>query len=267
MDADDSSDSPRRIKSIQTASAILEAIQHLEAPTFTDLCGEVDISKGTVHTYLETLESEGFITKSGNEYRLGVRLVTMGESVRNQTDIYRAGQDEVEKLAEKTGEWVHLTVECQGQEVTLYESSGDRAIAMDYHLRMRESPQYLYHTAAGKAMLACFDRDRVRKLINRQGFVQRTEKTITDLETLFEELDRIQTQGYAVNDEEEVRGMRSVGTAITGPDAGVCGAISVTAPTSRLSGEYFESEIPELVMEAANIIEVNLETAGVKQPR
>lgn len=267
MDADDSSDSPRRIKSIQTASDILEAIQHLEAPTFTDLCGEVDISKGTVHTYLETLESEGFITKSGNEYRLGVRLVTMGESVRNQTDIYRAGQDEVEKLAEKTGEWVHLTVECQGQEVTLYESSGDRAIAMDYHLRMRESPQYLYHTAAGKAMLACFDRDRVRKLINRQGFVQRTEKTITDLETLFEELDRIQTQGYAVNDEEEVRGMRSVGTAVTGPDAAVCGAISVTAPTSRLSGDYFESEIPELVMEAANIIEVNLETAGVKQPR
>ncbi|ELY72321.1 Transcriptional regulator IclR [Natrinema pallidum DSM 3751] len=267
MHADDSAGSPRRIKSIQTASAILEAIQYLETPTFTDLCNEVDISKGTVHTYLETLENEGFITKSGKEYRLGVRLVTMGESVRNQTDIYRAGQDEVEKLAEKTGEWVHLTVECQGQEVTLYESSGDRAIAMDYHLRMRESPQYLYHTAAGKAMLACFDRDRVREIVDQQGFVQRTEKTITDLETLFDELDRIQAQGYAVNDEEEVRGMRSVGTAITGTDATVCGAISVTAPTSRLSGDYFESEIPELVMEAANIIEVNLETAGVQKPR
>lgn len=267
MDADDPLDSPRRIQSVQTASTILEAIQYLEEPTFNDLCGEIDLSKGTVHTYLKTLESEGLIAKGENEYRLGFRLVTMGESVRNQADIYHAGRDEVEELAEKTGEWVHLTVEYQGREVTIYESSGDRAIAMDYHIRMRESPQYLHHTATGKAMLACFDRDRTRETIDRQGLVQRTANTITDLDTLFDELDQIRNQGYAVNDEEEVRGIRSIGTAIQGVDATVHGAISVTAPTSRLSDDYFEIEMPELVTEAANIIEVNLETASVENRR
>lgn len=267
MNTGDSSDSPRRIQSVQTASTILEAVQYLDEPTFSDLCDEVSISKGTVHTYLETLESEGLISKAESGYRLGFRLVTMGESVRNQTGIYRAGQDEVEKLAETTGEWVHLTVEYQGREVTIYESSGDRAVAMDYHLRMRESPQYLHHTATGKAMLAHLDRDRVRQIVDQQGLVRRTEKTIDTSEALFEELDQIRTQGYAVNDEEEVRGMRSVGTVIQGGDAAVAGAISVTAPTSRLSGEYLDSEIPELVMEAANIIEVNLETSGVENRR
>lgn len=261
-----SADSPRRIKSVQTATKILETIQYLSEPSFSDICNEVELSRGTVYTYLETLEEEGFIAK-GDCYRLGFRFVTMGESVRNQTDLYRVGQEEAETLAERTGEWVHLTVEHQGQEVTIYETSGDNAVAMDYHLRMRESPQHLHYTAAGKAMLAHLDERRVQEIINQKGLVQQTAETITDPEELFAELDRIRDRGYAINDEEEIRGMRSIGAPIQHTDTGVCGAISVTAPMSRLSGEHFHTEIPELVMEAANIIELNLETAGVENRR
>lgn len=266
MDMNDgnAADSPRRIKSIQTASRILEAIQSLSRPTFSALCDEVDVSKGTVHTYLETLADEGFVAKSDDSYHLGLRFVTLGESVRNQTDLYRVGQEEVEKLAEKTGEWVHLTVEYQGKEVTIYESSGDRAIAMDYHLRMRESPQHLHHTATGKAMLAYFDETRTQAIIDQEGLPQQTPETITDPAELSTELEQICDRGYAVNDEEEVRGLRSIGAPIQNIESNVLGAISITSPTSRLSGEYFEIEIPKLVTQAANIIEVNLETATVE---
>lgn len=264
MNDDNAADSPRRIKSIQTASRILEAIQSLSEPTFSALCDEVEISKGTVHTYLETLADEGFVAKSDGLYHLGLRFVTLGESVRNQTDLYRVGQEEVEKLAEKTGEWVHLTVEYQGQEVTIYQSSGDRAIAMDYHLRMRESPQHLHLTATGKAMLAYFDETRIQAIIDQHELPQQTPKTTTDPEELFSKLEKVRDQGYAVNDEEEIRGMRSVGAPIQDIESNVLGAISVTSPTSRLSGEYFKTEIPELVIQAANIIEVNLETAMVE---
>ncbi|AGB40035.1 IclR family transcriptional regulator [Natronococcus occultus] len=264
MSAGKPADSPRRIKSVQKASTILETVQYLEEPTFNRLCKELDVSKGTVHTYLETLEDEGLIIKSDGTYQLGFRLVTMGEAVRNQSDLYRAGQAEVEKLAEETGEWVHLTVEHQGREVTIYESSGDNAVATDYHHRIREAPQHLHHTATGKAILACFNDKRVRGIVEQRGLTGRTEETITDIDRLLEELERIRDRGYAVNDEEEVRGIRSIGTAIQAGSGWVNGAISVTAPVSRLSGKYFESEVPELVMEAANIIEVNLETADVE---
>ncbi|AJF27650.1 IclR family transcriptional regulator [Haloarcula hispanica] len=254
----------RQIKSIQTASDILREIQSQSEVTLADLCDDVDVAKSTLHTYLQTLVAEGFIDKSDGVYRLGLRFVPLGESVRNRVDLYQIGKEEVERLAEETSEWVHLTVAYRNREVTLYEHNGGETVAMDYQRRTRESPQYLHCTATGKALLAHFDEAQVTDILASEELVQQTEKTITDPDELRERLAEIRRKGYAINDEEEIRGMRSVGAPIQDVDGAVCGAISVTAPKMRLSGEYLNSDLPELVMEAANIIEVNLESAAAR---
>lgn len=261
----DSDGGSRRIKSIGTASALLETIQQGDEPTFTDVVAAVEQSKGTVHTYLSTLEAEGFVNRSGDTYRLGFRFVPMAEAVRNETDLYQAGRNEVEKLAERTGEYAHLTVVDMGKEVTLHERRGENAVARDYHRRMRERPQHLHYTATGKAMLAHFEQSRLERIVDDQGLPAQTDQTITEVDELSDALATIRDRGYAVNDEEEVRGMRSVGAAIRGLDDDVAGAISVTAPKSRLSGERFRTTVPELVEQAANIVEVNLETAVLNE--
>ncbi|EMA09851.1 transcriptional regulator, IclR family [Haloarcula vallismortis] len=254
--------SSRQIKSIQTASEILHEIQSQSEVTLADLCDEVNVAKSTLHTYLQTLNAEGLIEKSDSTYRLGVRFVPLGESVRNRVDLYQIGKEEVERLAEETNEWVHLTVAYRNREVTLYEYNGGKTVAMDYQRRTREAPQYLHCTATGKALLAHFDENRVTDILATEELVQQTDKTITTPSELREELAEIRSKGYAVNNEEEIRGMRSVGAPIQDVDGTVCGAISVTAPKMRLSGESFKSDLPQIVMEAANVIEVNLESAA-----
>ena len=42
------------------------------------------------------------------------------------------------------------------------------------------------------------------------------------------------------------------------PDDEVLGAISVAAPTTRLAGERSAEEVPELVLQAANVVEINV---------
>ena len=258
----ESATASRQIKSIQTASEILHEIQSQSEVTLADLCDDIDVAKSTLHTYLQTLSAEGLIEKSDGAYRLGLQFVPLGESVRNRVDLYQIGKKEVERLAEETNEWVHLTVAYRNSEVTLYEHNGGKTVAMDYQRRTRESPQYLHCTATGKALLAHFDENRVSDILATEELVQQTEQTITDPDELREELAEIREGGYAINNEEEIRGMRSVGAPIQGVDGVVCGAISVTAPKMRLSGRYLNSDLPELVMEAANIIEVNLESAA-----
>lgn len=252
----------RRIKSMQTASEVLRELQSQSEASLSDLCGNIDVAKSTLHTYLQTLVAEGFIDKSDGVYRLGLRFIPLGESVRNRIDLYQLEKEEVNRLAEETNEWVHLTVAYRSREVTLYEHNGGETVAVDYQRRTRESPQYLHCTATGKALLAYFDDDRVTETVATEGLVQQTEQTITDPDELREELEEIRARGYAVNDEEEIRGMRSVGAPIQDVDGTVCGAISVTAPKTRLSGDYLYNDLPELVMEAANIIEINLESAA-----
>lgn len=98
-------------------------------------------------------------------------------------------------------------------------------------------------------------------IIDRHGLPGRTDRTITDRERLYEELETVRERGFARNDGEEVRGIRAVGAPILTGDDSVLGAISISGPESRLQGDRFEEELPTRVMSAANVIEVNLNTA------
>lgn len=252
----------RRIQSVENASEIIDCVQKSSGATLDELHQEVALSRGTLHTYLATLIDCGFLTANDGTYRLGFRFLTLGEHVRNQTPLYAAGQAEVDRLADESGEYAHLVVEHGGRQIAVYERRGSHAVGTDYHHRVREAPQYLHDSASGKAILSCLPAERVDEIIARDGLTRQTQQTITDREELQAELEEIRKQGYAVNDEEEIRGLRAVGAPIVDSDGAVAGAVSVTGPTSRLQGERFEDEIPALVLEAANLIEVNLETTA-----
>ncbi|MFC7165181.1 IclR family transcriptional regulator domain-containing protein [Halospeciosus flavus] len=103
-------------------------------------------------------------------------------------------------------------------------------------------------------------RRRTRRAPRPTRTPRRTEHTITDREAFEDELERIRERGYSTNDEEDLLGVRAVGTSILGPDGDVLGALSVSAPASRLDGERFDDEFPRKVTETVNIVEVNLQT-------
>lgn len=209
--------------------------------------------------HLNTLCDSGLLTKEETRYTLGMEFIPMGEYVKNQLTIYRLGRPAVDELAQKSNEAAHLVVEHDGLEMTVYESWTDRAVATNYHTRIRGKPQYLHYSATGKAILAHQSEARVQEIIDTHGLVKRTERTITDENILFEQLDVIRDRGYAINDNEEVYGLRSIGAPVLNDDGQVLGAVSVSGPSKRVSGEVFETKLPELVLEAANVIGLDTE--------
>lgn len=96
----DDANEPRRIKSVLRANDIIETIQARNGATLQELQEHLGLTKATVYTYLTTLCECGFVTKDDGEYRLGLRFITIGEYVRNEMDLYTAGQDQVDQLAE-----------------------------------------------------------------------------------------------------------------------------------------------------------------------
>lgn len=256
----ETNDEPRRIKSILNGCDIIEVVRDLDGASLQEIDEHIGLSRGTIHTYLSTLVDCKFLVRDGDTYQLGYRFITMGEYVRNTTDLYTAGQEKVDRLAEETGEYVHLVIEDDGREVAIYERQGQRTVGTNYHLKMRETPQSLHNSASGKAVLAHLPEERVEAIIDEQGLKRQTKNTIVDRDRLWAELETIRERGYATNDEEEIRGLRAVGAPVIDSSEEVVGAVSLTAPTSRLQGEQFESEVPELVTETANLIEVDLAT-------
>lgn len=249
----------RTINSVTNACRLIEYLQHFERGSVTELSEETGLSPGTVHTYLSTLCEENFVMKEGSRYRLGPKLLTLGEYVRNHSDIYRAAKSQIEVLTEETGEGAHLIIEHDGQLFALYERFGQEAVGVEYHERKREQPlNHLHCTAAGKAILSGLSEKRVRNILDKRGMPEKTDHTITNVETLLDDLDEIRERGYAFTDEEQIIGIRAVGAPISLSDGQTVGAIAVSGPTSRLKDEKFRGAFPELVVRASNISEVNL---------
>ncbi|NHN65605.1 IclR family transcriptional regulator [Haloarcula sp. JP-Z28] len=251
-------DGPRTLQTVSTASQVMRTLKELDGAGVTELATELDISKSTAHIHLMTLVENGLVVKRDSKYELALRLFAFGEYVRSRNPLYRHGKPQVDELADKTGQYVHIVTEESGRAINLYQVKGDTSVSGEYQTSKPQQRDRLHYTASGKAILAFLPKQRVNEIIDRHGLPERTSNTVTDPDALFEELTTIHERGYAYNDEEEIEGFRAIGAPIRTPDGGVLGSLSVSGPTSVLQEERFEETLPEKVVNSANVIEVNI---------
>lgn len=251
---------PRRIKSADRVCDILKFFRTTGSATVSEVAEAIDLSPGTAHTYLATLESRGLVQQDKDgKYRLGLELLPYGEHVRVQNELYQAAETEVQRLAHNSGACAHLMTERNGKLIILQEAFSENAIGTDFHPRKRDRPESLLHcTAAGKAILAFLPDYRIAEILHDRELVSHTSSTITDEEELAAELEAVRERGFALNDQEHMRGIRAVGTPILDDGDHVLGAISLSGSASNWRDDRFREELPKTVMRVANAIEVNI---------
>jgi DNA-binding IclR family transcriptional regulator len=242
------------VGSTETLLSILEALESSEGARVTDLADDIDMANSTVHGHLATLRANGYVLKEGDIYQLGGRFLRFGEYVRNRRDAYEMAEPKVKLLAEETGERCQFIVEEHGRGVYVHREIGDQAVWTDSGLGRRT---YLHATAAGKALLAALPDDRVEAIIGRWGMPELTANTITNPDELEEELTAVREQGYATNREESTEELHAVGVTIRGDDETI-GAISISGPSHRMKGDWFERDIPDLLLGTANELGLNI---------
>ncbi len=246
---------PNAVKTARTTFAILEALKRRNGATVTELTDAFDLSKSSIHNYLNTLQGDGYVVKSGNTYHVGLRLLDLGGHARHRERIYDIARDEVTALAEETGELANLLVEEHGMGVYLHRAHGEDAVKTDSYIGQRV---HLHNTALGKAILAHLPRDRVEEILDRHGMPATTENTVTDKDELLSRLERVRETGVAFDDEARVKGLRCVAVPIVNNNDTVEGAISVSGPTSRFRDQRFREELPAKLSSVSNIIELNI---------
>ncbi|RLM53466.1 IclR family transcriptional regulator [Halobellus sp. Atlit-31R] len=247
-------DSGRHVQAVQISCDILEALRELDGAGVSELAEKLDRSKATIHNHLSTLAANEFVVRNGDLYEVSLRFVDIGEYAKGQIDIYEVAKEEVDRLAEETGEVAQFMIEEHGRGVYLHKARGENAIQTASYTGNRK---LLHYTALGKSILSQLSTERINAIIDRHGLPQRTSKTIASREELFDELETIRQKGVAFDDEEVLQGLRCVAAPIKHPNGDVCGAISISGPTSRFKGDRFHKELPEVVEGAANVIEVN----------
>lgn len=246
--------STRRIEAVQNTCHVINVLRNTGGAGVTEIANELNFSKSAVHGHLTTLREEGFVVKDGYTYSLSLLFLQIAEEVKNQIVDYKIVREEVMRLAEETGEVVHFGSEEQGHVVYLSKARGEVAVETASRVGNRMP---MHSTSLGKVILAELPEERCEQIIEQHELLKRTDRTITDPDRLREELKETKRRGYAVDDEENIRGVRCIGMAVSGPDADVMGALSISGPSKRMTDERMERELSDQIAQAANVIEVN----------
>jgi DNA-binding IclR family transcriptional regulator len=244
---------PKTVQAVENACAVLAALQKLGGAGVTELADELSLAKGAVHAQLATLVQQGFVAKDGTTYRLSLRYLDMAEHVKNQFEKFDVVCSEVDSLASETGEVAQFATEEHGRLVYLHKTKGDDAVETASTIGCRE---YLHCTALGKAILSELPRERVDEIVDCHGLPAKTERTLTTRAELHETLDETRERGYAIDDEENIEGLRCIAAPVVADDE-VLGAFSVSGPSSRMTDDRLQSELVETISRSANVIHIN----------
>jgi IclR family acetate operon transcriptional repressor len=198
-----------------------------EGMSLSDLARALGTSKSTTLALARTLTAAGMLRDSrpGPRYSLGTALIRLGDITRSQLPLGEICRPVLSKLADLTKMTSRVAICDGGFPVFIERVDGPGSIRFHTPLGQREVP---HASAAGKAMLATMTRDEVVALCGGTTLQRRTAHTITDVDSLLDNLARARADGFAVDDEEDAEGIFCVGAVFFGYDGSCAGAISVT---------------------------------------
>lgn len=226
------------IQVIERMMKLLDVLSYYHDPVgLKQLALETGLHPSTAHRILAAMAASGFVERAEpGTYRLGIRLLELGNLVKSRINIRDSAMPPMQALHERIGESVNLGVR-QGDEIVYVErTSSGRSSVRVVHLVGARAP--LHVTAVGKLYLAEFDREEIREYARRTGLPGMTQTSITTLPALEKELDRVRRHGVAYDNEEIEHGLRCVAAPVRDDAGDLVAGLSVSAPAERYKTEW-----------------------------
>ena len=236
---------------VTRALAILEILSKVKDANLEALAQQTKLPKTTTLRLLTTLVDNKYVVKDNNDrYYLSMKMFAVGSKALTHIDLIDISRPIAQALREKTGETVHMGILDENKVLYVLKNESNYTIRM-YSRIGRRCP--LHCTAIGKCLLTDKGEDFLEEYIQSGAFVSYTPKTISTKEALVQELEKVKSQGYAIDNEEHEPQIVCVAAPIRDHEGNVVAAISVSTPTFRLDETKLNNNC-SLVVEYANKI-------------
>ncbi|MEA3339126.1 MAG: IclR family transcriptional regulator [Chloroflexota bacterium] len=241
-------------RGLQILEVFSEASPNL---SLTEIASIVELDKSTVFRFVYTLENLGYLERDPDtkRYRPGLNVLRLGFSALNSLEIAQVARSYLRALSAECGETTNMTIRDGTEIVYVARNKTQQIISVDLQPGSRLP---VYCTSMGKAQLIDLSRQELCDLLGEGLYPKMGPNTITTLDGLVAELDKVRRQGYAINDEELAAGLRSVAAPIRNRDGEVAAAVNISAPSARASREEIEHTLAPLVVNAAREISLVL---------
>ena len=228
------------IQVLERAFALLDLLaSHQDPVSLKDISDRTGLHPSTAHRILNDLAIGRFVDRpQAGSYRLGMRLLELGNLVKARLDVRDAALGPMRELHKLTHQPVNLSMR-QGDEIVYLERTYSARSGMQV-VRAIGGRAPLHLTSVGKLFLAHEDPHRVRAYATRTGLTGHTRNSITEITRLERELSSVRALGVARDDEELELGVRCMAAGVFDDQGKLVAGLSVSAPADRLEESWLD---------------------------
>lgn len=228
------------IQVIERMSSLLDALANYPDPvSLKQLSTDTGLHPSTAHRILNDLVMKRLVDRAEpGAYRLGMRLLELGNIVKSRLNVREAALDFMRALHRKTHQTVNLSVRQSDEIVYIDRAFSERSGMQVVRAIGGRAPLHL--TSTGKLFLSVDDPKSVRSYATRTGLAGHNKNSITDLVKLERELSLVRARGFARDNEELELGVRCMAAGIRDDSGRLIAGLSISAPADRLQEEWLE---------------------------
>lgn len=224
------------IESVDNALKVLLLLGERNELRLTEVSEYLEVAASTAHRLLAMLQYRGFVRQNPRtkSYGPGSALTGVAFAILQRFDVRSALRPLLENINAELRETVHLGI-LDGSTVRFIDSiESPHAVRVASRLG-RSMPASC--TSMGKAMLAQLTTAELHAILPTEELEVLTSRSVSTRSQLEAELAMIRKKGYAVSRGESEDGVSSVAVALSSANAPARLAITVAAPSSRMSAD------------------------------
>jgi len=236
---------------------------------FQELVSRTGVPKATISRFLRTLTSQGYLSfdPKYKKYFIGPKIIALGFSALSDMDLRNMAYPYLEELAEKSHQCINLGI-LDDTEVLLICAERVKKwhiLGINVHVGSRLN---LYQTSIGRAILAFLKEKDFRFLLNKLLEDPNAARHIGPRgKVLIKELERVRERGYALNDEETIKGLRSIAAPVFNADGNVAGAVNIPVFSHMVSRKELIDHYAPLLLNTVKKISLARGFTGHKREK
>ena len=222
------------IQSVATSLAILETMADAHGPVgVSELARAVGATKPRIYRHLRTLLDNQYVMQDPqtDKYQLTIKLFHLGQSVAEQIDFLSEARRFMECLRGQVNQTVTLgQIEDKG--VRILDILKNRS---DIEITSPPGTLFDFHSSAQGKIALAFGPEYLWQAVAGKTLKQWTQKTVTNITKLREDVAIARQQGWAVAPEEALIGINALAAPVFEKSGLLAGTITIVGSVQHIA--------------------------------
>ena len=211
----------------------------------SDIARDMGISKARIHRHLRALMQHGYVLQDPEteRYEIGIKLLALGEAVRDRFDVVSATRPEMGRLRDETGQTVTVSTLVEGRVVVLELLPGKTLVEFG----VRPGSTLDFHASAHGLVALAYGPPQLLDTVLSKPLKAWTQATVTDPAKLKAEVETVRQRRWATAADRLLLGVNALASPIFDFRNEWRGSIAIVGATQFIDAQPAARQLAQVV--------------------